>query len=129
MGKTKKFEHGGSDVGKNAAGAKFTFVVINNEGNRVGAVGGERSSVLCKHNVCVAVVGGYKNRSAKFPDLFTNFAETFVNCLTGGYSGLKNAGVADHVGVCVVEDDNVVLVFVKFFKKLFGNEVCAEFRL
>ena len=75
----------------------------------VWAVCGEPSGVA--HVFAVAVVGGDEELAAEFEGLARRRALTPASIVSHGLDrGLDDAGVADHVGVGEVEDDEVVVL-------------------
>ena len=76
--------------------------------HEVGGVGGVGGAVGVAHEFAVAVVGGDEEPAAEFEHFFDDEAHAEVDGLAGVDAGLNDASVANHVGVGVVHDDEVV---------------------
>ena len=74
-------------------------------------VGGVRPAGFgVDHGLAIAVVGGHDHRPAGASQRFQNPAKPRSTGLAGGDGGVQIAGMADHVGVGVVDHDQVVAV-------------------
>ena len=92
-------------------------------------MGRVRCTVLIYSMVCIAVVSCDENNVIMFDSLSHNFLYAAVNASYSLYDSVIDTGVADHVAVCVVEDDEILLVAVDSFDKLLGYDRSAHLRL
>ena len=86
-------------------------------------------AVVCNHLVSVAVVGGNQSAAAHSKNFIRNLFHAFVygmNCLNGC---IHITRMPNHIAVCKVQNHYVVDTFIQFFQYLFGDRVCAHFRL
>ena len=121
--KTEQVEHGRSQVSQNAALSQSLDVVAANESqrNRVGGVCGKRRLAVClEHLVSVAVVSGDQCAAAVRLEGFQNAANTGINCLNSLNCCRNHTGVTNHIAVCEVEDDDIVLVRLDALYNLIG---------
>ena len=74
---------------------------------------GRMRPVCCciKHGLGIAVVGCYQGYAAHFLHFENEFTDAPVNCFAGLDRGWKNSGMADHIAVCKVQDDQVIVLF------------------
>lgn len=110
LGKVKEGEHGGADVAEATPVADGDSLLVGDEdeGYGVGGVGGVGTAGgWVDEHLCVAVVGGDEEGSAYAADLVVDAAELGVYGFDGADGGLELTGVADHVGVGEVDDDDV----------------------
>ena len=78
------------------------------EGYQIGGVGGHGAAIGLEHDLGVAVVGGDHGDAAHFQGGLHHPAHARVHRLHGLDGGLENAGVAHHVAVGEVQDDDVI---------------------
>ena len=78
------------------------------EVDEIGGVGGVGRAVGVAHQLAVAVVGRDEELAAEGERLFHDLAHAVVDRFHGFDAGLDHAGVADHVGIGEVQDDEVV---------------------
>ena len=91
---------------------------------------GERSyAVSVEHLIDVAVVGSDQALAAHLEDGINDLAYAVVGSLDGLDSSLEYAGVAYHIAVCEVEDNNVVLAGQDALYAFLGNGRLAHLRL
>ena len=109
----EELEDGGGDVAEAAAwaeggGALPLCSVMRRKGTGlvVWAVWGPPVSGVDEH-LGVAVVGGDEEAAAALADGLIDAAELAVDGFDGADGGFHLAGVADHVGVGEVDDDDV----------------------
>ena len=82
------------------------------EGHGVQGMGRVRSVCCCiKHGFGIAVVGCNKGYAAHFLYFENEFTDAPVNRFAGRNRGWKNSGMAYHVAVCKVQDDQVIVFF------------------
>ena len=79
--------------------------------------------------VGIAVVSCDQNNVIMFDSLSHNLLHAAVNASYSLHDSVIYAGVADHVAVCVVEDDEILLVAVDSLDKLLGYDRGAHLRL
>lgn len=110
----EEMEDGGSDVAQASAGpedrvvAGVLLVVDEDEGDGVGGVCGVGTTGDgVDEQLGVAVVGGDEQRTSTLFDGGVDAAELGVDGFDGLDGGVEFAGVADHVGVGEVDDDDV----------------------
>ena len=102
----------------------------HNERHGVGGVSGERGNAVCvEHLVNVAVVGGDQALTAHLEDRVNDLAYAVVGRFDRLDGCLEHAGMADHVAVCKVQDDNVVLAGQDALDALLGDSRLAHLRL
>ena len=103
-------QHGGCDIGKATALAQLHVTAANcHKGHNVGSVGGEGGAVRVHHLFGVAVVGGDEGAAAGVQHSGDHLIHAGIHSLNGLDSSLEHAGVADHIAVCEVQDDHIVL--------------------
>ena len=79
--------------------------------------------------VGIAVVSCDENNVIMFDSLSHNLLYAAVNASYSLYDSVIDTGVADHVAVCVVEDDEILLVAVDSLDKLLGYDRSTHLRL
>ena len=72
-------------------------------------MGGEGSAVRVHHLLGVAVVSGDESAAAGVQHSGDHLIHAGIHSLNGLDSSLEHAGVADHIAVCKVQDDHIVL--------------------
>ena len=92
-------------------------------------MGGIWGAVLVHCVVSVAVVSGDEDYIVVFDSLSNDFLYTAVDALDSLDDSVIYTCVADHVTICVVQDNEIFLVAVDSFDKFLGNDRCAHFRL
>ena len=91
---------------------------------------GERGNAVCvEHLVNVAVVGGDQALTAHLEDRVNDLAYAVVGRFDRLDGCLEHAGMADHVAVCEVQDDNIVLAGQDALDALLGDSRLAHLRL
>ena len=104
-------EDGGGDVSEGASVADSDFVALvsdEDEGDGVGGVGGVGAAGGgVNEHFCVAVVGGDEHAAALGAEGLVDSTEAGVYGFYGADGGRDLAGVADHVCVGEVDDDDV----------------------
>ena len=103
--------------------------IDNDELYRVERVGCVRSAVIVNCVISIAMVGGDENHVVVLDGLGNDLLDAAVNASDSGADGVVNSGVADHVAVRVVQDDEVFLVGVDSFNELLGYDRSAHLRL
>ena len=89
----------------------------------------ERCAVFVSHDIGIAVVGCKEAETAHLNHTIIHHFGAFVYSFNSIYCSFKAACVADHIAVCKVEDDNIVLARFDFLNCCFSNFKCAHFRL
>ena len=99
------------------------------ERNLCSAVLGDNVSVLIEHGVCVSVIGSQEDLPVLSEDGFCDLTYETVECLDRLYCRIEYTGVAYHVRVGEVKDDQVVCAFVDLLDDCACYERCAHLRL
>ena len=81
------------------------------------------------HHLGIAVVGGDDERAADFLERRGDAAEAGVDGLDRRLRGLEVAGVSDHVGIRIIEHDQVELAGFDGVDDLVGDLVRRHLRL
>ncbi len=81
------------------------------------------------HQLAIAMVGGHKERAPRPCDRRCQAAQSGVDRLHGGDGSGKTAGVSDHVGIGVVEHDQVELAGTDRLYRPVGQFGCRHLRL
>lgn len=106
---THQVQHGGSDISQTTV-LELDVCTDDAEGDQVGGVSGVGlHAVVLEHTLGIAVVGGDEGDAAHLGGGLHHVSDALVN---GGDSlgcSIIDTGMTDHVAVCVVEDDNVIL--------------------
>ena len=111
-GQTEQFQERRGDVGEDTI-FQTIFPGVRgdiDEMDEVGGVGGVRGTVRVAHQLAIAVIGRHQSLTASgqkgFQDLVHALVDGFHRFDAGGY----HAGVADHVGIGKVQDDQIVVL-------------------
>ena len=91
-------------------------------------MGGEGLAVLIQHLLGVAVVGGDKGHAAQVRRGLHDLGHAGVHGLHGGHGRVEDTGVAHHVAVGKVQDDDIVLAALDAANGLFRDGRGAHFR-
>ena len=75
------------------------------------------------------MVGGQEDHTACVQHGVGDFADALVNSLNGLDSGIKHAGVADHIAVGEVQDDDIILAALDAGLALVGDLIGAHLGL
>ena len=98
--------------------------------HRIGGVRGVRAAGFrIAHHFAIAVIGGDEKRAAGFLDRLGDAAEPGIDRLHRLDRGRQVAGVADHVGIGVVEHDQIVFAGIDRGDRLVGEFGRRHFRL
>ncbi len=131
LGQVHQFQQRRRDVGEPAFRHQRAVARAEQEQrHRIGGVRGMRPAGLgIAHHLAIAVVGGDDQRAAGALDGVGDAPEPGVDRLHRLDRRRQAAGVADHVGIGVVQDDQVVLAGVDRGDDLVGQFRRRHFRL
>jgi len=107
---------------------KFTLADVNqvNRANRVLCVW---LPVLVDHHLGIAVIGSDKALRAGLPDDISNLTETGINRFGRRDRRRVDAGMANHIAIREIADNEVVFAAANCRDKPVGNQRSAHFRL
>ena len=115
-------QHRRGDVLERAGGRERRRAADVDERHRVGGMRRVRlAGFIVEHLLGVAVIGGDEQLAARGLHRLENTPEAPVHRLDGLYRGVEIAAVADHVGIGVVADDDVVLIVAHRLHDLVGH--------
>src|SRR5215472_9004146 len=104
--------------------------VHDDERHRVDSVGGMRLSRLrVAHHLSITMIGGDDERPASVFDCGGKAAETRVDRLDRLDRGAERAGMPNHIGVRIVEDDHVEIAGSNRPDNLVGHLDCRHLGL
>src|SRR5438876_9060759 len=133
LGNSEHPEHGRRNVLQRTVGLQRKLLAVfgnHDERNGMCGVSGVGTAGLwVDHHFSVAVVGGDKHGAAFGSHSQFNSAEAGVHGFDSFNCRLDLAGVADHVSISEVDDDDVEYAILDGFHDSVGDSGCEHFRL
>lgn len=127
-----QFNQGRNDIRQAAAFPKLIrrIGIYQNERNRVGGMSRPWLAGSVIHQLLrIAVIRADKHHAAYFLKGIHRFAHALVHRLDGLDSGFLHPGMANHVGVCKVNDNHIVFPGLNGSHQLLAHARSAHLRL